>query len=205
MAPHGARASTSTVRIRFTCIEETFQCLPEHMSVLKPLTELNQVRRSTLSPWKTWHQGIHGHSKDQLHIYRRDISVFTRAHEHTEAIDRTMSTWAYWGHWQNYEHTEAIGRTMSTWAYWGHWQKYEHMSILRPLTELWAHVHTEVIDRTMSTWTYWGHWQKNEHMSMLRPLTELNPVRRSTLSLWMTRHLMGPGHPQSQWGSNSHV
>ena len=31
MAPHGARASTSTVRIKLTCIEETFQCLPEHI------------------------------------------------------------------------------------------------------------------------------------------------------------------------------
>ena len=71
MAPHGARASTSTVRIKFTCIEETFQCLPEHTSILRPLTEL-------------W------------------------AHEHTEAIDRTMSTWAYWGHWQNYEHMSIL-------------------------------------------------------------------------------------------------
>ena len=149
MAPQGARASTNTVRIRFIYIEETFQCLPEHMSILRPLTEL-------------W------------------------AHEHTEAIVRTMNIWTYWGHCHNYEHmsiqrlltkyehmsilrplpelwehehTEAIARTMSTWAYWGHWQNYEHMSILRSLTELWAHENTEAIGRRMSTWACWVHWQ----------------------------------------------
>ena len=180
MAPQGARASTSTVRIRFTYIEETFQCLPEHMSILRPLSEL-------------W---AHEHTEAIV----RTMSILMPltelwAHEHTEAIDKI------WAH----EHTEATARPMRTWAYWGHCQNYEHMSILRPLTELWAHEHTEVIDRTMSTWAYWGHWQKNEHMSMLSPLTELNPVRRSTLSPWMTWHLMGPGYPQSQWGSNSHV
>ena len=53
MALYGARASTSTVRIKLTCIEKTFQCLLEHKSILRPLTELNQARRSTLSPWMT--------------------------------------------------------------------------------------------------------------------------------------------------------
>ena len=115
-------------------------------------------------------------------MYRRDISVFTRAHEHTEAIDRIMSTLTYWGHWQ----------------------KYERMIILRPLTEIWSHEHTEAIGRIMSTWVYWGHWQNFEHMSILRSLTELwahehtdalteiNQVRRPALSPLMTWHRMAP-------------
>ena len=178
MAPHGARASTGTVRIKFTCIEETLQCLPEHMSILGPLTqlwahehtdastEINPVRRSALSPWMTWHLMGPGHPRAQWGSFTCIEETLQCLPEHMSILRPLTEIWTH-------EHTEAIDRTMSTWAYWCHWQNYEHMSILRPLTELWAFEDTEAIDRTMSIWAYRDHWQNYEHMSILRPSTEL--------------------------------
>ena len=152
MAPHGARASTSTMRIKFTHIEETFQCLPEHMSIMMPRQKWIQLGdQHCHRGWHgtSWGQGIHEHNEDQIHTYRRDISMFTRAHEHTDASTEVnpvrrsaLSPWMTWhlmgpgqprSQWGS---TSMYRRDISMFAYWGHWQNHEHMSILRPLTEL---------------------------------------------------------------------
>ena len=170
MALHGARASTSRVRVKFTCIEDKFPCLPEHISIPGSLTEL-------------W------------------------AHERTEAIDRTMSTWTYWGHWQNYEHMSKQRPLKELWAH----------SIIRPLTELWAYERTGTIDRiksskeinivTMDDMTL--HWARTSTSTVRIKFTwieetfQCSPKHMSILMLRQKWIQLGDQHYHRGWNGTS--